>query len=215
MVKSMALALVLIVATAATALAQDRLPPIPPEKYTPEQKKMVDEYKALRKENGPGGGPYIILMRSPEAYIATAQLSEYLRFHSPIGPKLTEFVSLITAYHMKARFQYGARYTGSLQNGVKKDVLDAIAEGRRPAGMPEDEEIVYDFCTELNVNKYVSDATYDRALKKFGEQGVVDITAISGYYAYIGMLTNVARTPAGGANSPPLPPTFPRWADKR
>jgi hypothetical protein len=54
-VKTSALALVLIVAVTATALAQDRLPPIPPGKYTPEQKKVVDEYKALRKENGPGG----------------------------------------------------------------------------------------------------------------------------------------------------------------
>jgi 4-carboxymuconolactone decarboxylase len=60
----------------------------------------------------------------------------------------------------------------------------------------------------------VSDATYDRALKKFGEQGVVDITAISGYYTYIGMLTNMARTPAG-RGGPPLPATFPRWADTK
>jgi len=212
-VRRIELALVSLLAFGAPLAAQDRLPPIPPDKYTAAQKQKVDEYRALRKETGPGGGPYVVLMRSPDAYIATAQLSEYLRFHSPIGPKLTEFVSLISAYHAKARFQWGARYTGSLQNGVKKDVLDAIADGRRPTGMPEDEEIVYDFCTELHVNKYVSDATYDRALKKFGEQGVVDITAISGYYTYIGMLSNMARTPAG-RGGPPLPATFPRWADK-
>jgi 4-carboxymuconolactone decarboxylase len=190
--------------------AQDRLPPILPDKYTAEQKKKVDEYKALRKENGPGGGPYVVLLRSPEAYLATAALSEYLRFHSPIGLKLTEFASLISAYHMKARFQYGARYNGSQRQGVKPEVLEAISQGRRPENMPEDEAFVYDFCTELHVNKYVSDATYAKALKKFGEQGVVDITAISGYYAYIAMITNMARTPSG--NTANLPPTFPRWA---
>jgi 4-carboxymuconolactone decarboxylase len=207
------LGLLHMLAAVAPAGAQDRLPPVSPDKYTAEQKQRVAEYKALRHEDGPGGGPYVVLMRSPEAYIATAALSAYLRFKSPIGLKLTEFVSLISAYHMKARFQYGARYTGSLREGVKKDVLDAIGQGRRPDNMPEDEAIAYDFCTELHVNKYVSDATYARALRKFGERGVVDITAISGYYAYIAMLTNMARTPAGNQDVA-LPPTFPRWADK-
>jgi 4-carboxymuconolactone decarboxylase len=58
----------------------------------------------------------------------------------------------------------------------------------------------------------VSDATYDRALQKFGEQGVVDITAIAGYYAYIGLITNMARTPGGTDGKRALPATFPRWA---
>ena len=64
--------------------------------------------------------------------------------------------------------------------------------------------------TELHVNKYVSDTTFAKAVKKFGDQGVVDMTAISGYYAYIAMITNMARTPSG--NTANLPPTFPRWA---
>ena len=192
--------------------AQDRLPPVPPERYTADQKQKVDEHMKIRE--GVGGGPYVVLLRSPEAYIRTAHLSDYLRFKSPIGVKLTEFVSLISAWHTKARFQWGARYTGSLREGVRKDVLDALADGRRPEGMPEDEAIAYDFCTELHVMKTVSDGTYARALKRFGEQGVVDMTAISGYYVYIGLLTNMARTPAGNATVP-LPATFPRWADVR
>ena len=197
-----------IFAFSVSAYAQDRFPPVPPEKYTAEQKAKVAEH--MKTRSGVGGGPYIVLLRSPEAYIRTAHLSDYLRFKSPIGLKLTEFVSLISAWHMKARFQYGARYNGSLKNGVREETLKAIAEGRRPDNMPEDESIAYDFCTELHVNKYVSDATFDKAVKKFGEQGVVDMTAISGYYAYIAMITNMARTPSG--NTTNLPPTFPRWA---
>lgn len=207
------LALLPLLGLSAPARAQDRLPPIAPDTYTAQQKQKVDEYKMLRHDDGPGGGPYVVLLRSPDAYIATAALSEYLRFNSSIGLKLTEFASLISAYHTRARFQFGARYSGSQQQGVTKEVLDAVSQGRHPENMPEDEAIVYDFCTELHVNKYVSDVTYARALKRFGEQGVVDITAISGYYVYIGLLTNVARTPTN--SSIPLPPTFPRWADAR
>jgi 4-carboxymuconolactone decarboxylase len=73
--------------------------------------------------------------------------------------------------------------------------------------MPEDEEIVYDFWYELDHNKSVSDATYDRAVKKFGEQGVVSVTALNGYYAMLAMVLNVARTPILPANAevPQLP----------
>ena len=200
--------LVALLAVNAAAYSQDRLPPIPPEKYTAEQKAQVAEHQKTR--DGVGGGPYIALLRSPEAYIRTAHLSDYLRFKSPIGMKLTEFVSLLSAYHNKARFQYSARYNGSLKYGVSRETLAAIAEGRRPDNMPEDEALVYDFCSELHINKYVSDTTYARALKRFGEQGVVDITAISGYYAYIALITNMARTPTNDTSN--LPPHFPRWA---
>jgi len=89
---------------------------------------------------------------------------------------------------------------------LKPAVAEAIAEGRRPAGMAEDEEIVYDFLTELLVNKSVCDATYERALRRFGEQGVIDIIGISGYYGLLAMVMNVARTAVPEGNPLPLAP---------
>ena len=88
-----------------------------------------------------------------------------------------------------------------MKAGLKQETINAIAEGRRPGGMPEDEDIVYDFWNELEHNKSVSDATYDRAVKKFGEPGVVSITALNGYYAMLAMVLNVARTPVLPANA--------------
>jgi 4-carboxymuconolactone decarboxylase len=65
--------------------------------------------------------------------------------------------------------------------------------------MAEDEELVYDFCTELHANRCVSDGTYERMLRRFGEQGIVDLTAANAYYTFNAMMLNVARTalPAG------------------
>ena len=82
---------------------------------------------------------------------------------------------------------------------ITPEIAQAIAEGRRPTGLDADEELVIDFATELHINKSVSDATYARALARFGEQGVVDLTAVNGYYTFIAMVLNVARTqlPAG------------------
>ena len=66
--------------------------------------------------------------------------------------------------------------------------------GAAPPAWQPDEEIVFDFCSELHTNRSVSDATYQRALEKFGEQGIIDLTAVNGYYSFNAMILNVART---------------------
>ena len=71
--------------------------------------------------------------------------------------------------------------------------------------MPSDEAIVYDFCRELHEKKCVSDATYQSALDKFGERGVIDLIGVSGYYTLVSMVLNVDRQPLPEGTPPPLP----------
>ncbi len=75
--------------------------------------------------------------------------------------------------------------------------------------MAEDEAALYDLCVELHRNKSVSDATYERALKAFGQEGIVEAVAIEGYYALLAMVMNTARTPLPEDRTPALT-SFPR-----
>ncbi len=77
--------------------------------------------------------------------------------------------------------------------GIKPEIIAAIRDGRRPEAMSEDEAIVYDFSTELQRNKRVSDATWARAEQRFGKPAVVDLVGISGYYTFLAMQLNAAR----------------------
>ncbi|MEQ1945683.1 MAG: carboxymuconolactone decarboxylase family protein [Bryobacteraceae bacterium] len=193
--------------TVSVAAAQDRFPPISEDKMTPAQKKVSDAVKA-----GPRGalnGPFIPLLRSPELDNRVQAVGEYLRYGSAIGRRLTEFTILITARHWTQNYEWATHYTIALKEGVKKDVADAIGDGRRPVGMTEEEEIVYEFCTELQENKSVTDATFARAQKKFGDQGVIDMTGLVGYYTLLATILNVARTPTDVPNPPLLKP-FPK-----
>jgi 4-carboxymuconolactone decarboxylase len=101
-----------------------------------------------------------------------------------------------------------ARAAGA-EAGLNAAVIKAIADGRRPEGMADDEEILFSFCDELRRNQSVSDATYARAVAKFGEQGVIDAVGLLGYYTMIAMVLNTARTPLPAGASPVLTP-FPR-----
>lgn len=187
----------------ALASAQDRMPPIPADKLTPAQKKTVDDYKKNR--GGEPGGPWAVLTRSPELMARTLMLSDYLRFNSTLPPRLSEFVILMTARQWGQNYEWNAHQPLAIKGGLNPEVAKAIAEGRRPAQMAEDEASLYDLIQELLHNHSVSDASYARAVSKFGEQAVVDAVSISGYYTMVAMLLNTARTPLAPGVAPQLP----------
>jgi 4-carboxymuconolactone decarboxylase len=178
---------------AASVLAGDRLPTIPPEKYTDEQRKAAEEFKAARK--APVFGPFEPMMHSPRLMNQARAMGDYLRFNSAIGNVLSELAILVAAREWAQDYEWTVHAPIALKVGIKPDVIEAIADGRRPSVMTPDEEIVYDFLTELNRNKRVSDLTFDRADRRFGKKGIVDLTGINGYYTLLAMQLNVARYP--------------------
>ena len=72
--------------------------------------------------------------------------------------------------------------------------------------MAADEDVVYTLCDELHRTQGVSDATYARAVAAFGEQGVIDLLAVAGYYGLLALVMNVARTAVPEGKPLPLPP---------
>ena len=200
-------ALLLSIGSAMSLNAQDRMPPIPAEKMTEAQKKAVEEFRAAR--NASVSGPFVPLLRSPEVMNRARAMGDYLRFKSVLPPRLSEFAILIAAREWTQQYEWDAHHTLAMKAGLNPDVAKALAEGRRPDRMSEDEEIIYNLCTELQRNRSVSDATYQRAVAKFGEQGVIDAVGIQGYYTLLAMAMNTARTPLPAGRTPALAP-FPR-----
>jgi 4-carboxymuconolactone decarboxylase len=185
-------------------VAPERMPAIPADKMTPEQKQAAAAIAA-----GPRGalkGPFVALLRSPDFMDRLQRVGEYVRYRCPLDKRINELAAAITARHWTQQFEWWAHARQALEAGLKPAVAEAIAEGRRPAAMADDEEVVYDFLTELLVNKSVCDATYARAVRKFSEQGVIDLIGISGYYALLAMVMNVARTAVPEGNPLPLTP---------
>jgi 4-carboxymuconolactone decarboxylase len=186
-----AVALNLVAVSAASA--QDRMPPILPDKYDAAQKKEAEAFQAARK--GPVFGPFSVLIRSPELMTAYRIQGDYLRLKPSIGTKLSELIILVTAREWTQDYEWYVHAPIALKQGISQEIIDAIAQGRRPTGMNEDQEIVYDFTIELHRNRRISDATYERAVKRFGENGVLDIAGINGYYTALAMAMNTTRMP--------------------
>jgi 4-carboxymuconolactone decarboxylase len=188
------------------AMGQDRLPPIPVEKQTPEQRKAAEAFRANRKQDV--FGPFVPLHRSPEVMLRAMALGDYLRYRTVFPTRLNELIILVTARHFTQQYEWYVHYPIAIKEGVSRDIADAIADGRRPAGMSSDEELIHDFSTELLKNHSVSDATYARAVARFGEQGTIELVGVVAYYTFQSMVLNTARTPVP-PGAPALKP-FPK-----
>lgn len=184
------------------ARPQERLPIIPPARYTQQQRQAAAEFEAARKT--PVFGPFEPLMYSPQVMSAARAMGDYLRYKSAIGNTLSELVILITAHEWRQDYEWSLHYPIALKAGIRKEVADAIAAGRRAPAMSPDEQTVFDFTSELLRNKQVSDATFARAKSRLGTKGVVDMTGIAGYYTFLAMQLNVAQYPAAADEKAPL-----------
>ncbi|MCS0583449.1 carboxymuconolactone decarboxylase family protein [Massilia pinisoli] len=181
----------------------DRLRPIPPEDWTDAQRAAAQDII-----NGPRGalyGPFVPLLRSPELMGYAQKLGEYLRYRSAIGVRLSELAILVTAREWDQQVEWAIHAPIAQQVGIPADVVAAIARRERPAALLVDEAVVYDFCLELHRHKRVSDRVYDDALALFGEQGVVDLMGVNGYYTFLAMVMNTARTAVPASSVAPLP----------
>ena len=151
-------------------------------------------------------GPFNALLRSPEVADRVQRVGEYVRFQSTIPAALNELAILITGRFWGAQYEFWAHRRLARAAGLPDAVIDAVAEGRRPAAMTPDEHLVYDFCTELFRDKAVSDRAFKAVVDRFGEQGVIDLIAASGYYSIVSMVLNVDRYPLPEGEEPPLKP---------
>ncbi len=192
------------IAAASSTQAAERFPTLTPDQMSPDQRKVADAIMAGPRKSL--GGPFNTWMRSPELADKLQQVGEHVRFHSSLPPRLNEFAILLTARAWDADYEWSAHYPLALAAGLKPAIAADVASGHRPSDMAPDETAVYDFVTELRRTHRVSDPTYAAAQIVLGDQGIVDLVALSGYYDLVSMTLNTAQVtaPKDGPHLPPL-----------
>lgn len=186
-------------------MAGQRFPELSPEQYTPDQRRVADGI-----QSGPRGaglrGPFNALLRSPDLCDLVQRVGAYVRFSSSIPAPLNELAICMAGRKWTAQYEFYAHRQLGIKAGLNPAILDAVAEGRRPAGMSADETIVYNFVAELLSTGGVSDANYQPAIDRFGERGVMDLVGAVGYYSLVSMVLNVAQVQLPPGETPPLKP---------
>ena len=209
------IALALMVFGIAGACAEERFAILQPEQMNAEQKKLFDtivsgprsqNYGAEAVQRVMRGGPFNAWLRSPELGMRLQAVGEQVRFKTSIPRRLNELAILITAREWTSQYEWYAHHALALKAGLDPQIAEAVAAGKRPADMKEDEAAVYDFCIQLHRNKKVDDKNFKRVKALFGEQGVIDLIGVSGYYTAVSMTLNVAEVPVPEGKPLPLKP---------
>jgi len=170
-----------------------RLPPIAYDDLTPEQQSVHDTIAS-----GPRGsirGPFLTWLRNPEMADAAQKLGEYCRFNTGLSRDLAEIVILVTGAHYKSEFEFWAHSQLAREAGVPDEIIEAIRQDGIPEGVSEDLAIVFATAKSLNQNHRLSDAEYERAVDILGEEQLVDVITLCGYYALVSLTLNVAELP--------------------
>ena len=179
-----------------------RLPEISRDQLDPEEQKFYDEIVGSR---GGVRGPYGALLHSPDLAHRVAHTGTYLRFECDLPNNLKEVVILTTAREIRSQFEYTAHAQLARQAGVPESTIRAITEGTSPQGLAEDEALLAQYALELLRNRKITDATFNAVRSKYGNQGVVDLTALIGHYLLVGQILAAFDVGPAPGVTPELP----------
>jgi 4-carboxymuconolactone decarboxylase len=178
------------------AQGTDRFPPIDPSLWTNDMQVAATELIA-----GPRGevrGPFVPLMRSPDLLDRTQKLGAFLRYECAIEPRLREFATCVVARHWSQPYEWRAHARLAAEAGVAPATLASLRDGSLHSEAPDDERLVFAICTKLLANHQLDDSAFDDAVHLLGEQGLIELAALCGYYSLLAIVMNLARTPFSG-----------------
>jgi 4-carboxymuconolactone decarboxylase len=184
-------ALCLLFAGSALALTGERFPEIPLDKMTPAQRTIADAIMSGPRKGM--SGPFNAWLRSPELADRLQKVGEYVRFNTSLDKRLNEMAIIMTAHYWGSQYEWYAHAPLAIKAGLDPEIIAALGAGRKPDKMKDDEAIVWEFTTQLRRDHGVDDAIYAKAVDKFGENGVMDLVAVNGYYDVVSMTLNVAH----------------------
>jgi 4-carboxymuconolactone decarboxylase len=179
-----------------TLLSRDRM--------SERQRRVVDD--AIAGKRGTAPPPLLVWLHSPELAQRAQKLGEFVRFDTCLGPKLSELAILVTARFWTSHYEWYAHKRLSLKAGLDPAVIDAIAKRRVPQLDDPKARAVFDFSKVLHETHEVPEAIFARAKKELGEQGVVELVGILGYYTLISMTLNAFEVDLPEGEKPELQP---------
>ncbi|WP_114810485.1 carboxymuconolactone decarboxylase family protein [Paraburkholderia kururiensis] len=180
----------------------ERLPAFDLSRATPAQRTVLDEI--LSGPRGNLNGPFLGWIHSPELAQHAQRLGAFCRYRTGLPLRLSELAILVTAARWRAQAEWSIHYPIALEAGVPPALADALRRGETPTFDDPDDALVHAFASELYDTKRVSDATYAKAVTRFGHEAVINLVGLLGYYALVAMTLNVFEMRAQGQDALPF-----------
>jgi 4-carboxymuconolactone decarboxylase len=195
----------LLLAGLVGARAEDapRFPKPAMEQLNPEQQTVAAE--VLKQSSAGLGGPYGMLIKNPELLKRYLLMTDYLRQKTSLPHRLNEMAILLEARLWDAQYEWWAHEPLARKAGLSDAIIEDIRAGKRPAAMQPDEAVVYDVVTGLLNKRQLSDATFAAAKQTLGEQQLIDLVAVTGFYVMVSTVIIGGQIAIPNNAPPPMP----------
>ena len=181
-----------------------RIPLPTSEDMSPEQRHVHDAVVA-----GPRGqmiGPLRAVIHSPELAARWSSLGEFLRFGTCLPKRSSELAIAVTGRRWSSQVEWWVHARAAAEAGIPQAALDAIQQGDAPVFDEADDTLVHDFTRELLLTGQAPPILYDAVRDRWGARGVVELTALIGYYTMVSMTLNAHEIPLPDGVAPVLAP---------
>ena len=161
-----------------------RIPPVTRDDVPDGEMAAYDAFMKSRG-NRPMVGPYALLLHMPEMAQRLEALRTHIRGEASLPQKLQELIMITVAREMDCAFIWYAHAAAARQAGVRDDIVDHIREKKALSNLDPDELTVVNFARELLQNRKVSQTTFDAAIARFGQRGMMTLTNLIACYAVL------------------------------
>jgi 4-carboxymuconolactone decarboxylase len=168
---------------------------------SPEAQEVFDGIAASR---GRVGGPFSMLMHSPQVALHAGNLGHYLRFESLLPDADREFLTMAAAREADCGYEWASHHRLALQEGVPEATLDAIANRTDLDGVDEPYALLARVAREITRDHRLTDAAFAATQERYGDQGVLEVVALVGYYSMLAAVLNAMEVPVA-EGAPALP----------
>jgi 4-carboxymuconolactone decarboxylase len=180
-----------------------RIPLVSEASMTDAQRRVYDAMMSGPRRSPPVG-PLAAAMHRPDLAEKWSDLGLVLRFNSSFPPRLREFVILLTGRHWDCQFEWFSHEAEARTAGLSAQSIETLRHGGSTF-QAADEQAIHDYATELLRDHHASDATYQRILATYGIAGIVELTALIGYYTMVALTLNAHEIGVPDDTGPPLP----------
>jgi len=184
-------------------VATARIPLLDCDEMSPVQRSLYDEIVS-----GPRGrlvGPLRAAIHSPDMAVLWSRFGEFIRFRTSLPMRVTELAIIATARRWNSQVEWAIHARAALDAGLSEDIVSAIKAGAQVSFADPEERAVYEYCVELQTHGQVSLRLHQAIIQRWGVIGVVELTAVIGYYTMVAMTLNAHEMPLPDGGEAPLP----------
>ena len=178
-----------------------RLTPPDPSNYNDDQKEVAD---AIAGTRGSIQGPFGPWLHVPGLADPAQKVGAFLRYGSRMPGNLRELAICTVGQHWRANYEWFAHAPLAVKEGVDAAAVELLRMGNVPEPLTKQEHLVYDLVREIVTSGGLSDDSYALGVAELGDELLVELIGICGYYTLISFTLNVFQVPVPEGEETPF-----------